>query len=43
MLLESVNATTKRAEELLDKINAHTSKIESSISIEGQLSGIAFF
>lgn len=43
MLLESVNATAKRVEELLDSMNAHTYKIESSFSIEDHLSGIVCF
>ncbi|PON46541.1 Histone deacetylase interacting protein [Parasponia andersonii] len=34
MLLESVNVTTKRVEELLDKINNNTIKTESPIRIE---------
>lgn len=34
MLLESVNATTKRVEELLEKIQDNTVKIESPIRIE---------
>ncbi|OMO57284.1 paired amphipathic helix protein Sin3-like 4-like protein [Corchorus capsularis] len=34
MLLESVNVTTKRVEELLDKINNNTIKIDSPIRIE---------
>ncbi|KAL1550937.1 paired amphipathic helix protein Sin3-like 5 isoform X4 [Salvia divinorum] len=40
MLLESVNATAKRVEELLDSMNAHTNKMESSVCIENRLSAI---
>ncbi|KAK6160077.1 hypothetical protein DH2020_003458 [Rehmannia glutinosa] len=37
MLLESVNATAKRVEELLDRMNAHTNKPDSSLFIEDHL------
>lgn len=37
MLLESVNATTKRVEELLDSMNSHTIDTESSFHIEDHL------
>lgn len=40
MLLESVNATTKCVEELLDSMNAHTSKTDSSFHIEDHLTGM---
>ncbi|XP_042052958.1 paired amphipathic helix protein Sin3-like 5 isoform X1 [Salvia splendens] len=40
MLLDSVNATAKRVEELLDNMNAHTNKMESSVCIENRLSAI---
>lgn len=43
MLLESVNSTAKRVEELLDIMNAHTYKIETSFCIEDHLSGIVRF
>lgn len=39
MLLESVNVTTKRVEELLEKINNNTIKTESSIRIEEHFTG----
>jgi len=39
MLLESVNVTTKRVEELLDKINNNTIKGDSPIRIEEHLTG----
>ncbi|KAH6815664.1 hypothetical protein C2S51_020484 [Perilla frutescens var. frutescens] len=40
MLLESVNATSKRVEELLDSMDAHTNKLESSFCIEDHLSAL---
>ncbi|KAK8655383.1 hypothetical protein V6N13_107963 [Hibiscus sabdariffa] len=40
MLLESVNATTKRVEELLEKINSNIIKIDSPIRIEEHLSAL---
>ncbi|KAE8730232.1 Paired amphipathic helix protein Sin3-like 3 [Hibiscus syriacus] len=40
MLLESVNATTKRVEELLEKINSNIIKIESPIRIEEHLTAL---
>ncbi|XP_057774746.1 paired amphipathic helix protein Sin3-like 3 isoform X2 [Salvia miltiorrhiza] len=40
MLLESVNSTANRVEELLDSMNAHTNKMESSVCIEDHLSAI---
>ncbi|KAL1556710.1 paired amphipathic helix protein Sin3-like 3 isoform X1 [Salvia divinorum] len=40
MLLESVNATTKRVEELLDSMNSHTDKTESSSHIDGHLTAV---
>lgn len=40
MLLESVNSTAKRVEELLDVMNAHTYKFEASFCIEDHLTGI---
>ncbi|KAL2349345.1 hypothetical protein Fmac_003345 [Flemingia macrophylla] len=40
MLLESVNVTTKRVEELLDKINNNTIKGDSPIRIEEHLTAI---
>jgi len=43
MLLESVNVTTKRVEELLDKINNNTIKGDSLIRIEEHLTGIWSF
>lgn len=43
MLLDSVNATAKRVEELLDSMNANTNKMESSVCIENRLSGIVCF
>lgn len=39
MLLESVNVTTKRVEELLEKINNNTVKSDSPIRIEDHLTG----
>lgn len=39
MLLESVNVTTKRVEELLEKIHKDTIKAESPIRIEEHLTG----
>ena len=39
MLLESVNVTTKRVEELLDKINDNTIKTDSPIRIEDHFTG----
>ena len=39
MLLESVNVTTKRVEELLDKINNNSIKTESTIRIEEHFTG----
>lgn len=39
MLLESVNVTTKRVEELLEKINKNTIKTESPIHIEEHFTG----
>lgn len=39
MLLESVNVTTKRVEELLIKINENTVKMESPIHIEEHFTG----
>lgn len=39
MLLESVNATTKRVEELLNKINDNTIASESHIRIEEHFTG----
>ena len=39
MLLESVNVTTKRVEELLEKINNNTIKTESPIRIEEHFTG----
>lgn len=41
MLLESVNVTTKRVEELLDKINDNTIKTDSPIRIEDHFTGIS--
>ena len=40
MLLESVNATTKRVEELLDSMNSHTDKTGSSSNIGDHLTGM---
>lgn len=40
MLLESVNATTKRVEELLEKINKNIIKGDSPIRIEEHLTGM---
>ncbi|XP_042049041.1 paired amphipathic helix protein Sin3-like 5 isoform X2 [Salvia splendens] len=40
MLLDSVNATAKHVEELLDSMTAHTNKMESSVCIENRLSAI---
>ncbi|GMJ13159.1 SIN3-like 4 [Hibiscus trionum] len=40
MLLESVNATTKRVEELLEKINSNIIKIDNPIRIEEHLSAL---
>ncbi|KAI3467443.1 hypothetical protein Pfo_024106 [Paulownia fortunei] len=40
MLLESVNATAKRVEELLDRMNAHTNKTDSSFCIEDHLTAL---
>ncbi|XP_021652207.2 paired amphipathic helix protein Sin3-like 4 isoform X2 [Hevea brasiliensis] len=40
MLLESVNVTTKRVEELLEKINNNTIKTESPIHIEEHLTAL---
>lgn len=39
MLLESVNVTTKRVEELLDKISNNTIKPDSPIRIEDHFTG----
>lgn len=39
MLLESVNATTKRVEELLEKVNNNIIKGDSPIRIEEHLTG----
>lgn len=39
MLLESVNVTTKRVEELLEKINNNTIKMDSPIRIEEHFTG----
>lgn len=39
MLLESVNVTTKRVEELLEKINNNTIKTESPIRVEEYFTG----
>ncbi|CAA0834734.1 Paired amphipathic helix protein Sin3-like 4 [Striga hermonthica] len=41
MLLESVNATVKHVEELLDRMNAHTTKADSSFNIEECLSALS--
>ncbi|XWS63595.1 hypothetical protein CRYUN_Cryun06bG0114100 [Craigia yunnanensis] len=40
MLLESVNVTTKRVEELLEKINNNTFKIDSPIRIEDHFTAL---
>ncbi|KAL0385641.1 UNVERIFIED_CONTAM: Paired amphipathic helix protein Sin3-like 3 [Sesamum radiatum] len=40
MLLESVNATAKRVEELLDSMNAHTNKTDSPFCIEDHLTAL---
>ncbi|XP_039017824.1 paired amphipathic helix protein Sin3-like 4 isoform X2 [Hibiscus syriacus] len=40
MLLESVNAATKRVEELLEKINSNIIKVDSPIGIEEHLSAL---
>ncbi|XP_042010268.1 paired amphipathic helix protein Sin3-like 3 isoform X2 [Salvia splendens] len=40
MLLESVNATTKRVEELLDSMNSHTDKTGSSSHIGDHLTAV---
>ncbi|KAH6763178.1 hypothetical protein C2S52_020611 [Perilla frutescens var. hirtella] len=40
MLLESVNATTKRVEELLDSMNDHTNKTGSLFRIEDHLTAV---
>lgn len=39
MLLESVNVTTKRVEELLEKINNNVIKADCPITIEDHLTG----
>lgn len=39
MLLESVNVTTKRVEELLEKINNNTLKTDGPIRIEEYFTG----
>ena len=39
MLLESVNVTTKQVEELLEKINNNTIKIDGPIRIEEHFTG----
>ena len=39
MLLESVNVTIKRVEDLLDKINADMIKAESPIRVEDYFTG----
>lgn len=39
MLLESVNVTTKRVEELLDRINNNSIKTDSPIRIEEFFTG----
>ncbi|KAL6547202.1 hypothetical protein OROMI_022923 [Orobanche minor] len=41
MLLESVNATVKRVEELLDRMNAYTNKPDSSFCIEEYLTALS--
>ena len=43
MLLESVNVTTKRVEELLEKFNNNTIKTEGPIRVEEYLTGFFFF
>jgi hypothetical protein len=40
MLLESVNVTTKRVQELLEKINNNLTKRDSPIRIEEHLTGM---
>ncbi|XP_057810913.1 paired amphipathic helix protein Sin3-like 3 isoform X2 [Salvia miltiorrhiza] len=40
MLLESVNATTKRVEELLDSMNSHTDKTDSTFHIDDHLTAV---
>ncbi|KAG8383142.1 hypothetical protein BUALT_Bualt05G0153900 [Buddleja alternifolia] len=40
MLLESVNATAKRVEELLDNMDANTNKIDSSFHIDDHLTAL---
>ncbi|XP_073050170.1 paired amphipathic helix protein Sin3-like 4 isoform X2 [Primulina eburnea] len=40
MLLESVNATTKQVEELLDSINVNTSMTDSSFRVEDHLTAL---
>ncbi|KAI3452783.1 hypothetical protein Pfo_009446 [Paulownia fortunei] len=40
MLLESVNATSERVEELLDSTNAYTNKTDSSFHIEDHLTAL---
>lgn len=39
MLLESVNVTTKRVEELLEKINNNTIKTDGPIRVEDHFTG----
>lgn len=39
MLLESVNVTTKRVEELLEKINNNVIKTDSPIRVEDHFTG----
>lgn len=39
MLLESVNATAVRVEELLNSMNAHTIKLDGTFYIEDHLTG----
>lgn len=39
MLLESVNVTTRRVEELLDKINDNTINSDSPVRVEDYLTG----
>ena len=41
MLLESGNVTTKRVEELLEKITNNTIKLESPVRIEDHFTGIS--
>lgn len=43
LLLESVKATAKRVEELIDSMNARATKTESSFCIEDDLTGIVSF